>query len=479
MTADRPNILFIFPDQWRGDGLSRLGHPVVETPFLDELAADGTLFRHAYTNSPTCIPARACLVTGQTPGTVGRHAYRDHVPWPYRHTLMRCLRDHGYETMLAGKTHFHPPGATLGFDHLALYDTQRHTPDFRSDYDLWLAEKSDGLLEDTAQQLNSNSMIVHPWTHDEALHANSWTVTAAIDLLESRDDQRPFFLQLGFHRPHPPLDPPAEYMRRFESVDLPPAPVGDWVDWEGTRDWRTAPMAGALPARLLDRARRAYYAQLAHLDFQIGRLLRWLQLRGMADETLVIFSSDHGEHLGDHHLYHKATALEGSARVPMIVRLPHSAKAPRGQVREEPVALHDIMPTVLEAAGCPVPETVEGCSLLPLVRGGSGDSWRTHVHMEHAGSALGPWQAVTDGREKYIWNTRDGSELFFDLTADPQECRNLAADPAAADRLQFWRQRLIADIARYEADGLIADGQLRPGNTLPAYRSWLTDRESQ
>ncbi len=356
---------------------------------------------------------------------------------------------------------------------MALYDNQRHTPDFRSDYDLWLAEQTGGLIEDTAQQLHSNSMVVHPWTHDEALHANSWTVTAALALLEQRDPDRPFFLQLSFHRPHPPLDPPAEYLRRFEGIALPPVPVGDWVTWSNERDWRIDPYRGTLPPRMLDRARRAYYAQLAHLDFQVGRLQRWLQLRGLAHELMVVFCSDHGEQLGDHHLFRKSSALEGSAHVPLIVRLPASARAPRGQRRGEPTALHDVMPTLLEAAGCPVPGGVEGRSLVPLARGEASDGWREYVHLEHNESAIGPWQGVTDGREKYVWNTRDGSELFFDLARDPQERRNLAADPAASERVALWRERLIDELACYEADGLVKDGALQPGHVLPSHREWL------
>ncbi len=475
--SDRPNLLLLFPDQWRGDSLSCLGHPVAETPFLDQLAAEGTRFAHAYSNSPTCIAARACLITGQTPGTVGRHGYRDGVPWPYRHTLMRCLRDHGYQTLCAGKTHFHPPRVCLGFEQLALYDNQRHTPDFRSDYDRWLARETQGLVEDSAQQLNSNSMLVQPWTHDEALHANAWTVTAALEMLERRDPTRPFFLQVNFHRPHPPLDPPAEYLRRFADVALPPVPVGDWAAAFAAPETRIDHIRGRLPPRLLDRARRAYYAQLNHLDFQIGRLLRWLQLRGMSGQTLVVFSSDHGEQLGEHHLYRKSTALEGSARVPLIVRLPAAAgaNAPHGQSRAEPVALHDLLPTLLDAAACPLPAGVEGRSLLPLVAGTPAADWRTHVHLEHNSSGLGPWQAVTDGREKFIWNTKDGSEWFFDLAADPHECHNLAAEPAAAARVARWRERLLAELGRYAADGLVRDGRLQPGHVLPTSRPWLEE----
>ncbi len=470
----RSNILFIFPDQWRGDSLSYLGHPVALTPFLDELASSGTVFRAAYSNCPVCIPARASLAMGQSPSTVGRLAYRDEINWNYHPTFMHRLRDSGYQTMLTGKTHFFPPRNHLGFEQLAIYDNQRHHwPGFKSDYDLWLERQTGGLIDDTAQQLNSNSMLVEPWKHDEALHANSWTVTAALDMLERRDPTRPFFLQLGFHRPHPPIDPPLEYYERFAHADLPEPPVGDWVDFGDHHEYRIDHIQGRIDPRLFDRARRGYYAQLAHLDFQVGRILRWLQLRHMLGNTLIVFSSDHGEHLGDHRLYRKSSALEGSLRIPMVV-CPPRGDAPRGVVRDEPVALFDIMPTVLEAAGLPIPDDVEARSLLPLVRGDDA-SWRSHIHAEQSNGPFGPWQCVTDGKRKYIWITTTGRELLFNLEADPQETRNLAGDPAYAGELAVWRSRLVEELRARPEDGLTDGDTLRPGRQVPVVRDWVLE----
>ena len=477
---DQPNILFVFPDQWRADSLSYLGHPVAQTPFLDEIASTGTTFTRAYSNCPICIPARACLITGQTPSTAGRFAYQEGVPWRYDLTLMTCLRNAGYQTMCSGKTHFHPPRASLGFEQIQLYDsspTMVRSGDV-DDYGRWLRQKTGGLIEDTISQLTGNSMIAHPWTHDEALHANSWTVTAALDMLERRDPTRPFFMHLGFHRPHPPLDPPVEFFRRFENAPLPDVPVGEWVGDRFTHtEWRHDHISGVLDPRMLDRARRAYYAQLAHLDFQVGRIMRWLHLHNLMDKLMVVFCTDHGEQLGDHRIYRKSTFLQGSAAVPLIVRMPKGQRGGEGTRCDKPVALHDLMPTFLDAAGVAIPSTVEGRSVLPLTRD-AASPWRDHVHLEQSDSPFGGgWQCLTDGRQKYAWLMRSGEEFFFDLTSDPQELHNLAGDAKYAADISRWRAALVGELSKRPADQLTEDGRLKIGAKLPAVRpELLADR---
>ncbi|MEO0514247.1 MAG: arylsulfatase [Planctomycetota bacterium] len=473
MRQDPPNILVLLPDQWRADGLSWLGHSVVDTPCIDQIASEGTTFTRAYSNCPVCIPARACLMTGQSPNTVGRFGYRDGIRWNYDPSLVTVLRNAGYQTMLSGKTHFSPPRLHLGFEQMALYDNQRHHPGFTSDYDDWLARQTGGQVLDTAQTLDSNSMIVEPWSHGEHLHPSTWTVTAAIDMLERRDPARPFFLSMNFHRPHPPIDPPIEYWQRLEGVEMPPPVVGDWIDERyRERAVRINPSCGTLPPGRLERARRGYFAQLMHLDFQIGRLMRWLQLRGMGDNLLVVFSSDHGEQLGDHHLYRKSTPMRGSLDIPMIVRPPKGTAHTAGQRCDRPTALYDILPTCLDYAGVPIPDNVEAKSLAPLVSNPTSP-WREVVHTEQVDGVMGPWQCLCDGRHKYIWITTTGQEFYFDLVADPDECHNLAADPKHAGELEPWRSRLAEVLGGRPEDGFVKDGQLVPGNKTPLFRDRL------
>lgn len=469
--TQRPNFLFIFPDQWRGDCLSILGHPVVETPFLDNVAAEGTLFTSGYTPSPSCIPARVCLATGMNPSSTGRLGYKDRVPWEFKNTLMRVLRDNDYQTLMVGKTHFFPQRLALGFEEMRLCEVRTVEEGFKSDYHAWLEKETSGKIQDTSEIIGPNSWIPHPWTYPEYYHPTNWTTDNSIELLSRRDPTRPFFLQVNYHRPHPPIDPPQHYYERFLNKPLPPVPIGDWADEFDVQSYDVNLFFGHLPDHALDRSRRAYYAQLAHLDVQIGRLLLYMRKHGLLDNTYVIFSSDHGELLGDHHLFRKFNAFEGSAKIPFFIKPPENrGEFKRGVVNDTAVSLVDVMPTLLEEAGIPIPPSVDGISLSPILRG--APIQRKFIHGEHIDHQpqLGAWQYLTDGHVKYIWETKSGKEYCFDLDADPQELVNLAARPEHADLVTHWRQRLIEILAQRPQDGLSDGKRLIPGKALPAIR---------
>ena len=270
----QPNILFIFPDQWRADCLGAAGHPVVRTPFIDGIAQRGLRFTAAYTPSPTCIPARASLLTGQSPSLCGRQGYRDRVPWDFEDTFVDRLNAAGYQTLLAGKTHFSPQGAACGFEVMRTYEPQYLNPGYESDYHRWLRETTDGHVWDTARSHSNNTWVPLPWPHAEYLHPTNWNTDEALRVLEARDRNRPFFLQVGYHRPHPPYDPPWHYFEQYRFRDLPPIPVGDWAEgWADTPVDPDGGTSGKLPDAVQDDSRRAYFAALTHIDHQIGKLL--------------------------------------------------------------------------------------------------------------------------------------------------------------------------------------------------------------
>jgi arylsulfatase A-like enzyme len=243
----------------------------------------------------------------------------------------------------------------------------------------------------------------------------------------------------------------------YKDTPMPPVPVGDWQDLVAPYAIPQSPecYVGEPDPRALQRARAGYYGHMTHIDHQINRFLEILAEYGQADNTVVCFTSDHGEMLGDHHMWRKAYPYEGSAHVPLILKGPAGGSIQRGAVCEQAVELRDIMPTLLEAAGLPIPETVEGRSFLPMAQGQSAD-WRPYLHGEHTvlGQSL---QWLTDGREKYVWWSGTGAEQLFDLTADPQELHDLARDAAQAERLSAWRARLIAELAGREEG--YTDGQ--------------------
>ena len=468
----RPNVVLIMADQWRGDALSISGHPIVHTPYLDQLALDGALFTHAYTATPSCIPARAGLYTGLTPQTHGRVGYMDGVPWDYPVTIAGEFTRHGYQTQAIGKMHVYPERSLMGFQNVILHDgylhySRRHAGslDRVDDYIPWLREHLGRDADYFEHGVNCNSYVARPWDKDEYLHPTTWVVTQALDFLRRRDPRKPFFLFLSFHRPHPPYDPPAWAFEMYRDRQMPPPPVGDWAsifsDFAEPR--RPDCFAGEVEPWLLDRARAGYYGHMTHIDHQINRFLEGLADYGLADTTYICFTADHGEMLGDHHLWRKVYPYEGSARVPLILKGPRGSEIAPGKRYEQVVELRDIMPTLLECAGLPVPDCVEGQSFLPLVTE-QKDEWRPYLHGEH--TALGQSiQFLTDGHQKYVWFSGTGHEQLFDLDEDPEERHDLASDPGYAACLRMWRERLIHELSDRE-EGFVSDGKLVPGRRV-------------
>lgn len=466
MSDERPNILLVVTDQQRGDCLGIDGHPVLQTPYLDSLAARGAWCRRAYSAHPQCIPARRTLLTGRRAVNHGVfNNYNTIMPFP---TLPGELAKARYQSHLIGKSHIWPQYALHGFMSGEFADDMRGGPAAKNDYARWLYRHGfDTPLVGEAHGCNSNGRTVRTWHLEERFHLTNWCVDRSIDFLDRRDPLRPFFMYVGFLQPHEPLVPPAFYYERYLSQQLPPPVFGDWC----------APSRGIKPGlpvdawftelgeRQMHEFRAAYYACINHIDDQLGRLLAVLPRN-----TIVLFTSDHGELLGDHRLMRKTRPFEGSARIPFLMHWPESfgtaRNLKRGQVLDQPVELMDVMPTLLDAAEAPIPAGVDGRSLLPLLQGES--AWRPHLHGEmagcggakdYSGCATG-MQFLTDGRWKYAWEPGPGTEYLFDLDADPMELRNLALVPAfAAERLK-WRGTLIETL-RGRPEGFVGtDGDL-------------------
>jgi arylsulfatase A-like enzyme len=301
----------------------------------------------------------------------------------------------------------------------------------------------------------------------DGLHHTNWTVSRALEFLEKRDPSCPFFLVVSFLAAHPPLTPPAFYLERYLRTGVPDPYTGDWASppADGASGGTYAPFVHLTGEALLT-TRAAYYGLVNHVDDQIHRLLN--QVTGVDrqtdDNTVVIFCSDHGEMLGDHYRWRKALPYEGAARIPFLMRAPERFGIQTGQVIRSPVCLEDIMPTVLEMAGAEIPGTVDGKSLLPLLRGRT-DGWRRHLHIECSPD----FHCLTDGREKYVWFVADGREQLFDLENDPGEIHDLAGDPKAKGRLASWREQLAGELKDRE-EGFSDGKRLIPGRFYPMRR---------
>jgi len=481
----RPNVLLVCVDQWRGDCLSIGGHPVVHTPWLDQLALQGVRFSRAYSAVPSCIAARAALFTGQTPRSHGRVGYEDGVAWKYPVTLAGEFTRHGYQTRAVGKMHVYPERYRAGFEKVVLHDGHLHfsrrihrNMEKIDDYLPWLRKQLGRKADYFDHGINCNSNVARPWDKPEHVHPTNFVAERSIEFLRTRDRRRPFFLFTSFHRPHPPYDPPGWAFDQYLGAEMPPVPEGDWAvpgnlerltgeKFDGSNPWlnpfRPDTSWGKIPEHNLRRARAGYYGHMTHIDHQLNRLFETLYDLKLEGNTVVCFVSDHGELMGDHGFFRKSMPYEGSARVPLILSGPEGSGIRTNAVASEPVELRDVMPTLLECAGLPVPKQVEGRSMLALARGDK-PGWRPHIHGEHA--ALGQSvQWLTNGREKYIWFSRTGCEQLFDLVEDPQELHDLA--PSSPGRTAPWRELLVKELEGRE-EGYSAGAKLVTGRP-PSY----------
>jgi len=462
MSQERPNVVLIITEHWRGDSLSSLGHPVAETPHIDELSAGGVTFTSAFTPCPSCIAARRSLFTGQTPNTHGMVGYQDGRPWPYTRTLAGELTRAGYQTINVGKTHFHPTRLHLGFEQLIV----------PKDYAEWIDEKTGLTRAQFAHGVHGNSWMARASHLPENDMEETWLTDQAIKRIDKRDPERPFFLTLSYNGVHPPLCPPQTYFDMFMARDIPGPTVGEWARaLEG--ELPSPPPVNAWRAKLSPelnhRARAAYYGYMAYVDAQIGRFVEFLGRRGEGRNTLFLFTADHGEMLGDHHLWRKTYALDPSARIPFIIRPPLAWKAGRNTRSDALVGLEDVMPTLLSAAGVEAPDTVEGLDLMPLVAGGDFLP-REYYHHEHSFcySSKNAYQCLTGEEWKYVWNPVTGAEQLFYRAEDPGECNDLAGDPGYSATLKDWRARMAGHLAG-RPEGL-SDGKKLVTGEVPVWR---------
>ena len=455
--SSRPNVVLIMVDQWRGDCLSIDQHPVVHTPFLDGLALQGAHFRRTYTAVPSCIASRAALLTGLSQRSHKRVGYEEGVPWDYPTSLAHEFTRHGYQTQAVGKMHVYPARYQMGFQNVILHDgyvaylrEQYDNQDLVDDYLPWLRQQLGRDDDDFYHGVHCNSIVARPWDKPEHTHPTNYVATQSIDFLRRRDPTKPFFLFMSFHRPHPPYDPPQWAFDQYVHREMPPPPVGDWTDAfaDMTSPHDPVTFVGPIAPELLTRARAGYYGLMTHIDHQINRFIESLRHSRLLDNTYLCFISDHGELIGDHHLFRKYQPYEGSSRVPFILKGPPGSPIKPNSTFDTLVELRDVMPTLLDCAGLPIPDSVEGRSLLPVISGQSGD-WREYLHGEYTlyGRSL---QWIITQQYKYIWFSDTGREQLFDLQQDPNEEHNLALKQEYGELIQQLRETLIQELSGRE-----------------------------
>ncbi len=471
------NVMLVTVDQWPGWLLGCAGHPVLQTPTLDQLARNGVRYSRAYSESPICIPARRTLMTGTGTRTHGDRVFGTTTPMPqHLPTLAQTFRDAGYQAHAVGKIHVYPPRDRIGFDDVLLCEEGRPHLGAVDDYEMFLADRGH-VGQQFGGGMNNNNYMHRPWHLPEDCHATNWTTQTACRLIKRRDPTRPAFWYLSYTHPHPPLTPLAHYMDHYRAFDVPQAAWGDWAQDEAALPYALRMARNfwrVLPPAALAEMRRAFYALCTHIDHQFRLVLGTLREEGLLDDTAILFTADHGEMLGDHGLYAKRVHYEGSARIPMILMgAVGDARVPAGTVDDRLVGLADVMPTLLDLAGIPVPATVEG---IPMHGAARHDVIYGDCLDNNAATRM-----VHDGRHKMIWYPAGNIVHLFDLETDPTELRNLADDPAHAGVRAKLTARLCERLWGIDVEQGWAAGGVLTGHQPGPYvvrpdRSWSGQR---
>ena len=412
--ASRPNILFICSDQHTGSALSSAGHPIVKTPHLDRLAAAGTSFRHTYSGSPVCAPGRACMMTGKFASDVG--SYCNSTPFDGREASWgNRLRDAGYYCWATGKMDLWH-GKDFGFHETGTSHGHSQGPDITSLFRVPVCFRP-GERKD-----------VNGW-FEQRPSPDQPKANAAVKFLREQSGKlgKPWCMYVGYTKPHPKWIADAKYEKIYPAAEVP---LPRWPDgYLEQRHHAFQVLANfkniqvPIPTARIRRARSAYYGMVTEVDELVGQVLAELDRTGQRENTIVIYTSDHGEMLGEHGLWLKNTLLEGAARVPLIVSGPGIAK---GKVVETPVSHVDMVATMMELGGAST-SGLRGHSLLAMDRHPGFAYSESHSEGNCTGSFM-----IRQGEWKYLYFT-GGEPLLFNLKNDFGEFVNLAKDKKLAD----------------------------------------------
>jgi iduronate 2-sulfatase len=445
--AQKLNMLLIISDDLTATALSCYGNKICKTPNIDRLAAQGTHFTRCFCQGTYCGPSRASLLSGYYPHATGVLGYTS--PRPaigQRATWPQHFKNAGYYTARVSKIYHMgvPGGIEDGGD--GPDDPDSWTERFNSPGPEWKAPGTGETLEGNADGkkpvVGGNTFVVVEADGDDLVHSDGKTAAKAVELIQRHAGQ-PFFLAVGFVRPHVPFVAPKKYFEPFlpfDKLPLPPKVAGDWDDIpKAGINYKTS-VNMKMDVRRQKKAVGGYYAAVTYMDAQVGKVLDALEKSGQADNTIVIFTSDHGYHLGEHDFWAKVSLRDESAIVPLIVRVPGKKPA----VCHSLVELLDLFPTVASLCGLDVPSRLQGKDILAMFDDPN------HKVREAAFSVAPSSKGFLLREDKwaYIQYAEDASEgiELFDMDSDPQQFTNLAAKPAYAAVVESFRAKLAAKL---------------------------------
>ena len=463
MADQRPNIILIITDQQRFDTIGALGFDYMDTPHLDRLVNEGITFNQCHIPATSCAPARAALFTGRYPHTT--RIFKNGDRW--QSTWVADLQSAGYHTVNIGKMHTTPFLAPAGFNERYVVENKDRYLQGASFIDEWdkalIARKLNpkpGRIVYRQRPDYRKSLGAFIWDYDEDLQSDNFVGGFAAHWIEHQQFAGPLFLQIGFPGPHPPYDPTPELAREYADRDFglvdpsarelaeQPQPLRAMREHNAVVDHDSI-VHRLDPTRAQRQHQRAcYMANVALIDRQVGNIMAVLSARGLLENAVVIFTSDHGDALGDHGHSQKWTFYDCVTRVPMIVWSP--ARFTGGQAIEDLYSWIDLAPTIFAIAGLAPPAGFEGISMLPALHGSAAATGREYVFCEQSREDLMglEWDFMTmvrDSRWKLVALLDSCEGQLFDLENDPGETRNLWSDSAVADQ----KLRLSQAITNY------------------------------
>ncbi|MBX2875084.1 MAG: sulfatase [Saprospiraceae bacterium] len=449
------NVLFIIADDLTATAVSAYENKACQTPNIDKLAAAGVRFTQTYCQYPVCGPSRASFMSGYYPSATTTYGYvsgRKNIG-PDRKTWSQLFKENGYYTARVSKIfHMGVPGdIEKGSD--GKDDPASWTEKFNSQGPEWLApgegELVQGNPDGTLPIKGGNVMTIVKADGDDLVHSDGKTAEKASALIRAHKDE-PFFLAVGFVRPHVPFVAPRTYFTPypFEEVILPPKVEGDWDDIPQRGINYVTSVNGKMNEIQEQKAVAAYYASVTYLDAQVGKVLNTLKEEGLEDNTIVVFTSDHGFHLGEHRFWMKVSLHEESVRVPMIIKVPGKKPAVCHSFTE----LLDLYPTVAQLAGLEHSENLQGKSLVDVLE----DPTKEVRDMAFSVSQGGKTFLLRTKKWAYIQYDEDASSgvELFDMERDPKQYTNLATNPAYEEVVVEFKEKLQQKLAEVRANDL-------------------------
>ncbi len=466
MSQKRPNILFVITDQQRYDTINALGYDYMDTPVQDRLVREGVSFSGCHVNAPSCGPSRASLFSGLSPHNSG--ALMNQQTWP--RTWVKDLSESGYHCVNVGKMHAWPFWGMHGFhERFVVENKQRHFAEllwtgnnltYFDEWDkaLWRAGTRRLESPDLAKWPDIETKLgAYDWWEADELHSDVFVGDMALRWLNDvPETDKPIFLEVGFPGPHPPFDPIKRYADAYKGRDIPmlevteeemasqPAALQKFRETHEMRFADSIHFDALAPREQRQRQREYYMANVTMIDEKVGEIIDAIEEKWSLDDWVIIFTSDHGEQLGDHGLSEKWVMYDQSVHVPLLISAP--GRIEPGRQVDDLVQLFDIGPTILDFAGVTTPEHFEAQTLMPMLRGDPGASGRQYVFSEH-----GPDPMLSHVEYEMMVRERDwklveflGEEdgQLYDLQADPDELVNLWHDPGHAAKKAELREVL-------------------------------------